>query len=156
LRVLTKLPESKYDFIANLPNGSAEALQAAARKKFGLRAERKIVEMDVLLLTVKRSGADGLRPGAGVGGSARSGSGEFACQNQPLSSLTSFLESYWQAPVIDETGLTDLFDIDLVWDEPQRQNPNREALKQVLLDELGLELVSGKRPIEILVVQKTN
>jgi uncharacterized protein (TIGR03435 family) len=70
--------------------------------------------------------------------------------------LTSFLENYWQAPVIDETGLTDRFYIDLVWDEPQRQNPNREAMKQVLLDELGLELVSAKKPIEILVVQKAD
>jgi uncharacterized protein (TIGR03435 family) len=156
MRVSTKLPEGKYDYIANLPRGSAEALQAAVRKKFGLRAERKVVEMDVLILTVKRSGADGLRPGAGLGGSARSSSGEFTCQNQPLSSLTSFLENYWQAPVIDETGLTDRFDIDLVWDEPQRQNPNREAMKQVLLDELGLELTSGKKPIEILVVQKAD
>jgi len=55
----------------------------------------------------------------------------------------------------DRTGLADRFDIDLKWDERDRQHRNSEGLKQVLLDHLGLELVPGRESIDMLVVEKS-
>jgi uncharacterized protein (TIGR03435 family) len=53
---------------------------------------------------------------------------------------------------MDQTRLTNHFDIDLKW---ERNDPQHEKLKQSLIDQLGLELVPGTAPIEMLVVEKS-
>ena len=60
------------------------------------------------------------------------------------------LENILKVPVVDGTGLADNFHIDLTWD----QQPSVEALNQVLLDDLGLELAPAKQTIDILLVQQ--
>jgi uncharacterized protein (TIGR03435 family) len=57
-------------------------------------------------------------------------------------------------PIIDQTGLTQNFHIDLKWEELGKQrDPDHDALKQALLDQLGLELVPSNMPVEMLVVE---
>ena len=145
------LPDGKYDFISNFPQNSHEALQQELKRKFGLTASHQPRETDVLRLTVKKAGADGLRPGTSQGGSTESGAGRFSCVNQPLSSLISTLENHLALPIVDETGLTGAFDIDLTWD----QTDSLEAIHQALLEELGLELTPARKSIDMLVVQQS-
>jgi uncharacterized protein (TIGR03435 family) len=83
------------------------------------------------------------------------GSGFYKCSNAPLEFLATSLEYYFELPVIDRTGIEGRFDIDLKWDERDRQHRNPEGLKQVLLDQLGLELVPGRESIDMLVVGKS-
>jgi uncharacterized protein (TIGR03435 family) len=156
-----KMPPDKFDFIANLPSGNKEALQKEIKRKFGLVATRKTLETNVLLLKFQNSDAPGLKP-ADPGrrernstSSSRSGAGDFAGRNEPLSDLAGFLEGRFEIPVIDQTGTTNHFDIDLKWNETNWRQPNLEGLKSALLDQLGLELVPTNLPIEMLVVEKT-
>jgi uncharacterized protein (TIGR03435 family) len=152
----SRLPEDKYDFIANLADGSRPALQREINRKFGLTARRETRETEVLRLTVKKAGSAGLAQSLSKeGGSAQSGGGQFSCVNQPLSCLTSMLENYLGVPVVDHTGLAGTFDIDLAWEEGAARRPNPDGIKQALLDELGLELIPAKEPIDMLVVQKS-
>jgi uncharacterized protein (TIGR03435 family) len=83
------------------------------------------------------------------------GAGFYKCSNAPFAFFAGELEYYFEIPVIDRTGIEGRFDIDLKWDEPDRQHRNPEAFKQVLLDQLGLELVPSREPIEMLVVEKS-
>jgi uncharacterized protein (TIGR03435 family) len=86
------------------------------------------------------------------------GQGEYKCVNEPISALTDFLESYIGTPVLDRTGLTGGFDCDLKWDE-QRDPKGQllpEPVKRALIEKLGLELVPGTEPIEMLVVKQAN
>ena len=159
--LLNKMPQGKYDFIANLPSGNEEALQREIKQQFGLVGRREIRETDVLLLKVQSSYAPELKPAdsrrllPNEGSSSSSWrSGNFRSRNKVLPALTGFLESRFAVPVIDRTGLTDHFDIDLKWDETDSQHPNLENLKQALLDQLGLELVPGREPVEMLMVEK--
>lgn len=152
----TQLPGEKYDFIANLPQGSLKALQDEIKRKFALIAHHETRETNVLRLAVKAAGADGLRPSQSQGGSARSGAGQFSCVNQPISSLIGMLQQSFGMPIVDQTALNGRYDIDLRWDETDFQKPNREALKQALGDELGLELIPATEPIEMLVVQRSS
>jgi uncharacterized protein (TIGR03435 family) len=118
--------------------------------------KRETRETDVLLLTVKSQHARGLRPTIGRGSSDDRAIGPGRCSgpNQSLTSIAELLENYFQLPVIDQTGITTHFDIELSWNEQEyRQNP--DGLKQALLDQLGLELVPGRAPIEMLVVEKS-
>ena len=153
-------PTDRYDFISTLPQGSAAALQAELKRKLGFVGHREMRDMDVLVLKVRRSNAPGLKPpidGRNDGCSR----GRYHCDNAPLYSdsahfpgITRFLEEYFEMPVIDQTGLTQNYHIDLKWNERWGQDPNHDALKQALLDQLGLELVPGREPVEMLVVEK--
>jgi uncharacterized protein (TIGR03435 family) len=153
-------PTDRYDFISTLPQGSAAALQAELKRKLGFVGHREMRDMDVLVLKVRRSNAPGLKPpidGRNDGCSR----GRYHCDNAPLYSdsahfpgITRFLEGYFEMPVIDQTGLTQNYHIDLKWNERWGQDPNHDALKQALLDQLGLELVPGREPVEMLVVEK--
>jgi len=64
--------------------------------------------------------------------------------------ITSFLEGCFGTPVIDQTGLTQHFHIDFKWNERSGDDPDHDALKQALLDQLGLELVPSNMPVEML------
>jgi uncharacterized protein (TIGR03435 family) len=148
------LPRGLYDFIANVPSGSSEALQQEIQKTFGFAGRFETRNTNVLALKVARNDAPGLRPSAGQGDSRWMGNGEFSCQNQPLAKVAPLLEAEFGVPVVDETGMNGRFDFELHWDEPEpRSNP--EGLKQALLDQLGLELVPTNLPVEMLIIEKT-
>ena len=152
-----KLPDGKFDYIASLPMGNEEALQKEAKKKFGLSARVETNEADVLLLKIRNHSASGLRQspvnsqtGLNTG---EDGPGSWSCKNSPLSSLAAYLEKYLQTPVIVESGVTGSFDITLKWKQSNGETTIPE-LKQAVLDQLGLELVPSREPVEMLVVEK--
>jgi uncharacterized protein (TIGR03435 family) len=157
-------PKERYDFISTLRQDSGVALQAELKRKLGFVGHREMRDMDVLVLKVRRSNAPGLKPPTN-GHTDHSRKDYYYCDNQPLSSdsggssgytitFTSFLEDYFGTPVIDQTGLTQHFHIDFKWNERFGEDPNHDALKQALLDQLGLELVPSNMPIEMLVVER--
>ena len=150
----TDLLPDRYDYIANLAQNSDEALQREIKKKFGVVGKWETRETDVLLLKVKRANAQGLKPASDHIALANSYAGHYSCTNAPLSWVAEFLDNYFEVPVIDRTGLSRHFDIDLKWDEPDQQHLNPEGLKQALLDQFGLELVPGREPVEMLVVER--
>jgi uncharacterized protein (TIGR03435 family) len=152
--VSTELPKDKYyDFVASLPSGNAEALQQEIKKQFGVVARRETIETNVLLLTVKYPNAQGLRPSTTRGEMLRVQPGRFFSVNTPISDLAANLENLLQIPVIDQTGIASRYDIDLKWN---KNDPQHDSLKQALIDQLGLELVPSRKPIEMLVVEKAN
>jgi uncharacterized protein (TIGR03435 family) len=112
-------------------------------------------ETDVLLLKVRDAAM--LEPKISKGGSpvgymtAGISFGRMIITNQPVSVLANQLDSLLQIPTIDQTGLTNNFDINLKWN---RNDSQHNSLKQALLDQLGLELVPSRKPIEMLVVEK--
>ncbi len=154
-------PKERYDFISTLPQGSGIALQAELKKKLGFVGHKEMRDMDALVLKVRRSNAPGLKATAFFGHNDGCSRGHYFCDNSPISSehgwypgIARFLEEYFEMPVIDQTGLTQNYHIDLKWNERWGQDPNHDALKQALLDQLGLELVPGRESIEMLVVEK--
>ena len=147
------LPDTNFDFMATLPNCSRNAFQDEIEQKVGLRGHPEMVRTDVLLLKVKNTDAPGLKISMATTPGLRQqwGDGVYCATNLPISDLGSFLEQTpFKRPVIDQTGLTDNYDIDIKW------MPHDEGLlKKVLLDQLGLELVPTNMPIEMLVVEQT-
>jgi len=154
-------PKERYDFISTLPQASGAALQAELKRKLGFVGHREVRDTDVLVLKVRKSNAPGLKSPIFLGRSDGCSRGHYYCDNAPISSnsgyypgITRFLEEYFEMPVIDQTGLTQHFHIDLKWNERWGQDPNHDALKQALLDQLGLELVPDRQSIEMLVMEK--
>ena len=155
--VSANLPGGEYDFIASTPKLQREALQQALKKEFGLIARRETRDMDVLLLKVKTPVAAGLKLSETTGGYGEGGNGKLSIRGGSLSLLADFIEdSLLRVPVIDRTGLTNVYDLDLTWGVKGRDwtYPTRPVLDRILLDQLGLELVPGREPVEMLVIEK--
>jgi len=156
------MPRGNYDFIAKLPPGSKkdvfEALQEEVKKKFGLIAHIETREIDVLLLTAQDHARPGLKTPAqqNVSSPSWDPTRELRLENQPIQTLANLLESNFQEPIIDRTGIEGSFDVYLRWNVKDPKHPDLGALKQVLYDELGLELVPGRAPMQVLVVKKVN
>jgi uncharacterized protein (TIGR03435 family) len=154
----TKLPEGRYDFIASLPNGNAEALQREIKGKFGVIARHETRDADVLLLKMKYPNASGLKrsPQRLNESMVWKDSGSWLeFRNEPLIDLSSEAEALANIPIIDETGLTNRFDFNLNCNETDLENRNWNNVNGAL-DPLGLELVLTNMPVRMLVVEKAN
>lgn len=152
-------PTNRFDFVATLPQGSAEALQELLKSRLGLAGRRDMESMDVLLLRVARPDAPGLKPAIAGKEDTYSKPGIYHASNgiitsrSPHDGFSRYLEDYFKMPVIDQTGVTQHFAMDLRWRESNyRDNP--DGLKQAMLDKLGLELAPTNMPVEILVMEK--
>ena len=157
----TDPPAGNIDFMANLPHGSAEALQQEIGKYFKqVVVKRELVATNVLVLKLANTGAHGFQePSINKSGADESFLGDtLIMYSQPLSTLDDYLEGFFGIPIIDQTGIAGKHDISLQWNKNWWSNDgkNREGLKPVILDQLGLELVPTNMPIEMLVVEKAN
>jgi uncharacterized protein (TIGR03435 family) len=149
------VPSGKFDFIASLTTGieaNQEALRQEIKKKFGLIARYETIKTNVLVLTVQSRNAAGLKPTAGQ----LSGSwwhfwyDYYSVHDQSISTLVGYLEHSLGTVVIDQTGLTDNFDIDFEWDSTP------ESLKEVLVDQLGLKLTPARKAVTFAIVDKAD
>ena len=57
-------------------------------------------------------------------------------------------------PVIEETGLTGAYDLNLRWNGNLTGDALQQEFKTMLQDQFGLELASDRRPLEMLVVER--
>jgi uncharacterized protein (TIGR03435 family) len=157
-----ELPAGKYDYIATLPGGqmvNEKALQEEVGRKFGVVAKTEIRAADVLLLKIQLTNAPGLKLNTG-GAWPKQGSGiELLASgfsrgfNDPIIGIIADIENRANVPVIDGTGLTNLYDFDLNYTDSDLKAHDWNKVNQAL-DTLGLELVSTNMPIEMLVVEK--
>jgi uncharacterized protein (TIGR03435 family) len=96
--------------------------------------------------------------------------GRFQLGGQPLSAFSNVLSNQLGRPVLDETGLTGVYDLTLSYmpDSGGRGlppgvappgapdlppiDPNAPALPTALQEQLGLKLESAKGPVEMIVI----
>jgi uncharacterized protein (TIGR03435 family) len=155
--VSAELPKGTYDFIASLPDGNEKALQQEVRRVFGVVARRQTIVTNILLLKVAGSNGPALQPGVYQNVELREEPGRFSSQSVSFFTLVQFLEAYFKTPVFDRTGLEGDFDIDLKWDEKRGEHgtlQNPEGLKQALLDQLGVQLVPAREPVEMMIIER--
>jgi uncharacterized protein (TIGR03435 family) len=147
------MPTQKYDFMFTLPEDFHPKLKAELNSRFGLTAhfEKRIVES--LLLKVKTSAAPGLKISDGKRNDWIGGQYEAKIHGEKISGLIGWLETSFGKPVFDRTGLNEAFDMNLNW-KPLPGQPEKDAIQMMLLNQLGLELVPSREPVEMLVVEK--
>jgi uncharacterized protein (TIGR03435 family) len=111
-------------------------------------------------LVLQRTGgpSPGLSPGAGP--LSRTNLGPFIpvfdMTNTHLSRLTMYLENCYGKPVLDQTGLTNYYDIRLDPASVPKDDAGdmQKALATALGDQLGMELVPSHEPVEMLVIRR--
>jgi hypothetical protein len=111
---------------------------------YNAKIENKLKKVKVLRVI------DGVKPSLIVsqGGktSATSGGKGLTMTNSGIKLVAGFLEKAFQIPVVDETNLKGIYDLQLEW-----FNENPGAIHNALRN-IGLELVNGERMIEMLVI----
>jgi len=157
-------PKNRFDYLITLPHKRSDdsqnkvknVLRDMIKKKFGFVAHRETRERDVLLLQLKNPNAAGLQKtvqdsfnGTGTMSSVEG----FRDQNIPMYAFAADLENHLEIPVLDQTGLTNRYAIDLRWNKRPGET-TADTTKRVVLDQLGLELVPSREPIEMLIVEK--
>jgi uncharacterized protein (TIGR03435 family) len=72
--------------------------------------------------------------------------------NTPIRSVARSLEGQLKKPVLDKTGLTNRYDVQLKWKQEGREVAP-EVLIEAVRNQLGLELKPAKRPVELIVLE---
>ena len=148
-------------------------LQTGIERHFKIRITRETTAVDVFTMTTHDGPSPGRRTQSddvGVAGSFASFStldfsavggdeprqglhsiGPISMSGTTMSGFGGTLEEFLGRPVIDETGLTEICDIDL-----QGEYTDSEALISALGDQLGLILTEGRRDMTRLVVRRAD
>jgi uncharacterized protein (TIGR03435 family) len=141
------------DYLVTVPDRPYERFQAEIKRVFGWTAHFETRDTDVLLLKLNHSGAPGLTPADNSSWeqwSARHPE-KIGLHNHNITAarFADLIQGLVPQPVIDQTGLTGNYDF-----ITGAFGPNE--INQVFLDQLGLELVPSREPVEMLVVEKAN
>ena len=118
---------------------------------FGLQAHED--QLPIYILDVARTGtriqSSTVERPAESAALRESGQGRLQGRGVNIASLAASLEEHLSRPVLDHTGLTDLYDLELIWD------PSDDAsLAAALHAQLGLTLRSV--PVEVVVIDEVN
>ena len=154
-----EMPPGQFDLIANLPSGGLEALQAEIKKKWGLVANREIRQTNVVFLKLDHTNAPGLQPMTQPRAPRQNEGGVQIIHSSLDGFFVPYLENMLQRPVIDQTGLSGVFDIELPDLRGMRTGQSDDAfepMRKALLDRLGLDLVKTNAPVEVLVIKKAS
>ena len=147
------LPEGAFDLIASVP-GSDSVLRAVVRSvledRAGITTTKVIQEAEVLVL---RPGGVGRRLQVSTDGPMASSSsswrdGTLTVSNRPVESFAALLERQLGVPVLDRTGLTGRYDIEMPCSSFTVENA-----PDMVREATGLRLVRKTREVEYLVVK---
>lgn len=139
---------SRYDIHASGPRPKTEAqaaqmLQALLTERFKLALHHETRTLPVYELVLAATGPK-LQPARGRGENDRLGNTELSAEGIGMAQLAELLSRRLDRPVIDKTGLSGAFDLDLKWADT--------SIFAALEAELGLKLEAAKGPVDILVI----
>jgi uncharacterized protein (TIGR03435 family) len=152
----TELPDTNFDFIMTPPYEPWKPLQGEIKKRLGLTAHPEMREVDVLQLRCKVTNHPGIKPGDNGNMGMSGGMGEIKIENQPMTTVAAYLQGYFRIPITDHTQVSGRHNLTLkwAWNGKLSEIEERNRIRQALLNQLGLELVPSREPVEMLVVEK--
>ena len=164
------------------PEQRRSMLQPMLEERFKLVVHKETKQLPVYDLVVAKGGsklkeatpgdtyANGIKGPDGVarGGMMRVGPGQLAAQGVPISSMVNMLSQQLHHTVIDKTGLTGKYDLELNWTPDPGSEPmfkgadssqhdpapdsSGPSIFTAIQEQLGLKLQSAKGPVETLVI----
>ena len=158
----TKLPEGLYDVSAiALPDKMPELKRQFADKlktTFGIAIQTKKQNVKVYVMTVCSTNAPGIKQVKRRGGGGQRPGG-FYLNGTEMDDIASFMELSLDKPIINETGLAGRWSVDVKWQMAESElnsdsNPDPDKVIKAVREQLGLELTSTNRTLEVLEVTK--
>jgi uncharacterized protein (TIGR03435 family) len=122
-------------------------LQEELKRHLALETHVELRPFDVYVMRIGAAG--GLKRASEDGTSIMLGKDNARIQSASPAQLAGAMQTLIGRPVIDETGLSGLYNLDLEW-----KQGSPESLKAVLRERSGLELVPATVNLEALVIDK--
>jgi len=156
------LSTDRYDIVAKASGDASDEqtmrmLQALLEDRFRLKLHRETKELPVYALLTGKSGPkfhevndDGTA--AEMGG--RSGY-RITAHHISMTALASTLNGYVGSPVLDMTGLTGIYDLNLEFTSDESLTANSAdapSISTAVQEQLGLKLEARKGPVEVVVI----
>jgi len=150
------LKSEKYDINAKAESNAQDdqimrMLQALLADRFNVSLHRETKMLPVYLLKTANSGPK-LQPVESTDERDNFRPGEFTGESISMGSLSERLSRTLDRPVVDKTGLSGVFDLELKWAPVDQPDSPLPSIFTALQEQLGLKLESGNGPVEILVV----
>jgi uncharacterized protein (TIGR03435 family) len=154
------LPRGQFDLLLTVPKSSRELLRAEIKKQYGIVAHPETRDTDVLVLRVAKTNAPGIKISAGGGPNIWTTRDGIKLVGYKVSDPSGYdishvIGGFYNQPVIDETGLTDAYDVDAKWNGNLSGKALQLEIERVMREQFGLEVVKDRRPVEMLVVERT-
>jgi uncharacterized protein (TIGR03435 family) len=159
----TKLPEGLYDVSAIAPPDKMPELKRQFADKlkttFGIAIQTKKQNVKVYVMTVCSTNAPGIKQVKRRGGGGQRPGG-FYLNGTEMDDIASFMELSLDKPIINETGLAGRWSVDVRWQMSKSElnsdsNPDPDKVIKAVREQLGLELTSTNRTLEVLEITKT-
>ncbi len=155
----------KYEIAALMPAGADRAqapgmLRSLLAQRFHLELHREMRRMPAYALVAVRSGAKLAAVAGPEGRNVMAGgiNGRVHLKSASMATFADLLCKAADRPVIDATGLTGFYDVDLTY-SPELNVAAAEsgpALAQALQEQLGLKLEKREIQVEVLVVDRAD
>jgi uncharacterized protein (TIGR03435 family) len=133
-----------------------QMLQSLLADRFKVKVHRETRTLPVYALTIAGNGPK--MPRATVGdptnGATSWGRRNVTAKGSPIEALARMLSDMLMRPVLDRTGLKDIYDIKLDFAELDGHTDDASAasLFTAIQEQLGLKLEATKGPVEVLVI----
>ena len=159
----TELPGGLYDSTAISPPDKLPELkrQFADRLEatFGIAIHTKKQNVKAYVMTVCSTNAPGIKQVQRRGGGGQRPGG-FYFNGTKMDDIASFMELSLDEPIVNETGLAGLWSVDVKWQMSKSEldsdlNPDPDKVIKAVREQLGLELTSTNRILEVLEITKT-
>ena len=152
-------PATNFDFLVTVRSHPEQRLQEAIRKNLGFVARLESRNVEVLALKMENPNLPGLVVSdAGKKENVSYDDGKLRFTHVRVGALAGGLEQAFGTPVVDRTGLTNVYDFSLAWgpevQEQLRNGPTARALLNKIVKDWGLALKPDTAPVEMLVVKK--
>jgi uncharacterized protein (TIGR03435 family) len=148
------VPTRGFDYLLTEPGDPKSALRNTISKQFSISAHTETRTNSVLVMRINKPGLLKANFGTKKDYTLLGDGRTFTFKHMQLSEIAANLGGYClDLPIVDDTGLTGLFDVVVPWDSRLSDNDRKEALKQALQDSYGIDLVPEQRPVEMLVVE---
>jgi uncharacterized protein (TIGR03435 family) len=146
-------PAGRFDLVVR-PAGADDRVEPLGREALetglGLAVRREVREVDALVLRAPAAAGaapGGLRQASGEATTRLEfGPGRLLGNRVSAATLAETLERELRRPVVDETGLTGEYEVELVW------APGEPGSLVAAIEGLGFEVVEARREVEMLVV----
>jgi len=143
---------------ASTDEQTRQMMQSMLADRFGLVAHRETRSLPIYSLVVSKQGSK-LKKATDPTGGMSAGPRMIRYSSVSMTELAGQLSSYLERQVIDDTGLTGLYVIDLRFAPVETSASSGAAesgptLFTALQEQAGLQLVSTRGPVEVLVIDK--
>jgi uncharacterized protein (TIGR03435 family) len=164
----------KWDVQAKSGDGSTHSseetlhmLRSMLEERFGLRIHRETQQRPAYVLTVAKGGPKFKSPEESGSTNYRITRNSISLERGDIARMAQFLSTALGRPVIDQTGLSGIYDLSLQWDDapvpeggvpgldtPAVPGNDRGSIFTAIQDDLGLRLESRRAPVEVIVVDR--